>query len=84
MERKNTGPLTVETKQTEKKHKTEKTSTNNSPSKSKYPGNIYLEEECKICFLLEIPKLFSFMSGDSLKYTFMANWPKFKSKKQKR
>ena len=76
----------METKQTEKKHKTGKTK-HQAPTVSANPNTLetfYLEEEHKICFMLEIPKLFSPVSGDSLKYIFMASWPMFKLKKEKR
>lgn len=62
----------IETKQIERKHKTGKTSTGYIPRKTKvagmFPGNIfYLEEEHKICCMLDISKLFSPRLGNTLK-----------------
>lgn len=49
--------LIVETKQTEKKPPTEKTSTNESPRKAKYPGNVLLGRGAQITFYVSDSKI---------------------------
>lgn len=68
MERNNTGPPRVETKQTEKKRKTGKTSMKYSQKNKRLWEHFYLEEEHKICCMLDIFTLFSPWLGDLLNF----------------
>lgn len=67
MERKNTGTPVVETKQTEKKHKTGETSMKYSQKNKRHWEHFYLEKEHKICCMLDILKLSFPRLGDFFK-----------------
>lgn len=78
-----TRPAIVVTKQTEKKHKTAKTSSNKSPRKTKHPGNILPSRGAQIMFYVTDSKIVVSYVRSLPNYIFMSSWPKLKNKQQK-
>lgn len=79
--RKNTRRPIVKTKQTEKKYKTGKTSTNNSPRKTKCPGNVLPWRGAQNMFYIRDAKIVSSYVRGFPKVHFHV---KFKGKQLKR